>query len=250
MQVRLSDLKVEQVPLEMLKPYDGNAKKHTNEQIEAVENSIREFGFKIPVIAWHNDDGIPEIVAGHGRCKAAKNLGMDKVPVIYVDDLSDAQRRALALVDNQTTMMTGWEQGQLDYELDILSGEFDMEDFGFDLTDKDTNEYTDKVKGLIYEPVGIKPGIDDLCDTSIRDRMLDEISNADVSGEELDFLKVACERFVRFRYDRIADYYAQASNEMKAAMEALSLVIIDRGGNIENAAIDLADKLKDTYGEV
>lgn len=126
-------MKVEQVPLGALRPYDGNAKKHTEEQLEAVKNSIREFGFRNPVIAWHDQDGRAEIVAGHARCKAAQELGMESVPVVFCDDLTDAQRRALTLVDNQTTMMTGWDEDALAYELDVLSGDFDMADFGFDL---------------------------------------------------------------------------------------------------------------------
>ena len=133
MHVRNGELKVQQVPLDSLKQYDGNAKKHTNAQISAVENSIKEFGFKNPILAWHNEDGVPEIVAGHGRAIAAKNLGMENVPVIFVDDLTDAQRRALALVDNQTTMMTGWDSEQLGYELDTLGDEFSMNDLGFDI---------------------------------------------------------------------------------------------------------------------
>lgn len=130
--IRDRELRVESVPLSEIKPYDGNAKKHTNEQIDAIENSIKEFGFSNPIIAWHNEDGVPEIVAGHGRAIAAKRLGIDEVPVIYVDDLTDAQRRALSLADNQTTMMTGWDMEQLGYELDTLEDMFDMEDFGFD----------------------------------------------------------------------------------------------------------------------
>ena len=126
-------MKVEQIPLGTLRPYSGNAKQHTEEQLEAVKNSIREFGFRNPVIAWHDQDGRAEIVAGHARCKAAQELGMDEVPVVFCDDLTDAQRRALTLVDNQTTMMTGWDEDTLAYELDVLSGDFDMADFGFDL---------------------------------------------------------------------------------------------------------------------
>ena len=132
MAVRYEHEQVEMVPLSELRPYDGNAKRHTNEQIDAVEASIREFGFRNPVLAWHDGD-TPVIVAGHARCIAAKNLGMEEVPVIFVDDLSDSQRRALTLVDNQTTMMTGWDFDQLSYELDTLSSDFDMGDFGFDV---------------------------------------------------------------------------------------------------------------------
>ena len=131
--IRYEQLNVEYVPLNSLKPYDGNAKEHTREQIDAVENSIKEFGFRNPIIAWHDEDDNPVIVAGHARAKAAQELGIDEVPVIFVDDLSDAQRRALTLVDNQTTIMTGWDEDQLSYELDILSDSFNMSDFGFDL---------------------------------------------------------------------------------------------------------------------
>ena len=131
--VRERELRVETVPLASIRPYDGNAKRHTSEQVDAVEASIREFGFANPVLLWHNDDGVPEIVAGHARCIAARRLGMREVPAVFLDDLSDAQRRALTLVDNQTTMMTGWDFDQLGYELDTLSGEFDMACFGFEL---------------------------------------------------------------------------------------------------------------------
>jgi len=130
-------MKVESVPLETLKPYDNNAKRHTPEQIEAVGNSIREFWFRNPIIAWHNEDGVAEIVAGHARAAAAKAIGMEEVPVVFADDLTDAQRRALTLVDNQTTVMTGWDEDMLAYELDVLAQDFDMSDFGFecDLSD-------------------------------------------------------------------------------------------------------------------
>ena len=119
------------VPLDQLKPYDNNAKRHTREQLSAVEASIREFGFRNPIIAWHNEEGVAEIVAGHARAAAAKAMGMPQVPVVFCDDLTDAQRRALTLVDNQTTMMTGWDDDMLAYELDVLAQDFDMGELGF-----------------------------------------------------------------------------------------------------------------------
>ena len=119
------------VALAALKAYDNNAKKHTKEQLDAIKASIREFGFRGFVLAWHNEAGDAEIVAGHARCRAAQELGMEEVPVVFCDDLTDAQRRALTLADNQTTMMTGWDQDLLAYELDTLGDSFDMEEFGF-----------------------------------------------------------------------------------------------------------------------
>ena len=130
--VRDAEVKVERVSLASLKAYDGNAKRHDNANIEAIEASIKEFGFRNPIIAWHNEDGVPEIVAGHGRALAAQRLGIQDVPVVFVDDLSDAQRRMLTLADNQTTLMTGWDEAQLAEELDSLSDAFTIEDFGFE----------------------------------------------------------------------------------------------------------------------
>lgn len=129
--VRDAEVRVERVPLASLKAYDGNAKRHDNANIEAIENSIKEFGFRNPIIAWHNEDGVPEIVAGHGRALAAQKLGIQDVPVVFVDDLDDAQRRMLTLADNQTTLMTGWDNGQLDADLDALGDLFDVAEFGF-----------------------------------------------------------------------------------------------------------------------
>ena len=128
------------VPLEELKPYDNNAKRHTREQLAAVEASIREFGFRNPIIAWHNEDGAAEIVAGHARAAAAKAIGMPEVPVVFCDDLTDAQRRALTLVDNQTTMMTGWDDDMLAYELDVLAQDFDMGELGFSDVGEDATD--------------------------------------------------------------------------------------------------------------
>ena len=121
------------VPVAELVAYDGNAKRHTREQVDAVKASMSELGFGAPLVCWHNDDGRPEIVAGHARAKAAQELGVAEVPVVFRDDWTDAQRRAYTLADNQTTMMTGWDDDQLAYELDTLAGELDMSDFGFDL---------------------------------------------------------------------------------------------------------------------
>lgn len=128
----LRDVEAQFVPLDSLKAYDGNAKKHDSDNIDAIANSISEFGFRNPILAWHNEDGVPEIVAGHGRAAAAKKLRMQQVPVIFVDDLTDAQRRMLTLADNQTTLMTGYDDQTLQDELDALTDLFDVTDLGFD----------------------------------------------------------------------------------------------------------------------
>lgn len=129
----LRDVEAQLVPLDSLKAYDGNAKQHDSDNIDAIANSISEFGFRNPILAWHNEDGVPEIVAGHGRAAAAKKLRMEQVPVIFVGDLTDAQRRMLTLADNQTTLMIGWDDQTLQEELDALTDVFDVAGFGFDI---------------------------------------------------------------------------------------------------------------------
>ena len=120
-------LKVDYLPLDKIKPYAGNAKKHPAEQIEQIKDSIQQFGFADPIATWNG-----EIVEGHGRYIAALELELDKVPVISLDELTDEQRRAYTLVHNKLTMNTGFDVDLLGLELDAIT-EIDMEQFGFDM---------------------------------------------------------------------------------------------------------------------
>jgi len=116
------------VPTSALKPYEKNAKKHPTEQVERIANSIREFGFRQPlVIAGSN-----EVVAGHGRLLAAIRLELAEVPCVLADDLTDEQIRAYRLVDNRTNE-SDWDVSLLGAELAEIV-DLDMADFGFDLS--------------------------------------------------------------------------------------------------------------------
>ena len=110
-----------------LKPYHKNAKKHPDDQVEHIANSIREFGFRQPIVVDENN----VVVIGHGRLLAAKKLGLDQVPVVRADDLTEAQINALRLADNKTNE-SEWDLLTLDAELADLSLDFDMSKFGFD----------------------------------------------------------------------------------------------------------------------
>ena len=122
-------LRVEWVPTAGLVPYAGNAKIHTDEQVSEIAESIKEFGFSDPVGAWHDQDGRPVIVEGHGRVMAARELGMETVPVVWLDHLDDEGRRAYGLVHNQLTMGTGWDDERLRAELDALA-DIDLDALG------------------------------------------------------------------------------------------------------------------------
>ncbi|MGN0076231.1 MAG: ParB/Srx family N-terminal domain-containing protein [Parafannyhessea sp.] len=87
-------LAVDWVPTAELVPYAGNAKQHPDGQVDEICESIKEFGFSDPVGAWHDQDGSPIIVEGHGRVLAAQRLGLATVPVVWLDHLDDEGRRA------------------------------------------------------------------------------------------------------------------------------------------------------------
>ncbi len=111
-----------------LTPYAGNARTHTDAQIAKIAASIEEFGFTNPILA--GSDGV--IIAGHGRLLAAERLGLDKVPVITLDHLTEAQRRALVIADNKIAENAGWDEDLLRAELAALQEmEFDLDLVGF-----------------------------------------------------------------------------------------------------------------------
>ena len=119
-------LKIEYVPIEDIKPYANNAKTHPAEQIEQIKRSIEQFGFNDPIAIWHD-----EVVEGHGRLIAATEMGIDTVPIIRLDNLTDEQRRAYSLVHNKLTMNSGFNFDLLQMELESLS--IDMSEFDFEI---------------------------------------------------------------------------------------------------------------------
>jgi len=123
----MDKLKIEYVGIDTIKPYEKNAKLHPKEQIEQIKKSIEQFGMDDPIGIWKD-----EIVEGHGRLIACKELGMTEIPIIRLDHLTDEERKAYALVHNKLTMNS-------DFDLDILNEELldidtiDMSDYGFDI---------------------------------------------------------------------------------------------------------------------
>lgn len=122
----MEKLKIEYVKIDSIKPYLNNAKLHPAEQIEQIKKSIEQFGMNDPIGIWKN-----EIVEGHGRLLALKELGYEEVPIIRLDHLSDEERKAYILAHNKLTMNS-------DFDIDILNDELDgilnidMSDFGFE----------------------------------------------------------------------------------------------------------------------
>ena len=151
-----NELKIEYLPVGSLKPYERNARKHADADVQTIVASIREFGFDDPIGVWGKDN---LIVEGHGRLIAAKQLGMETVPVIHLDHLTDEQRRAYALAHNKTAEMSEWDFDLLGGELDNIF-DIDMERFGFDIDLEE--EPTEIVEDEVPEEVETRCKLGDL----------------------------------------------------------------------------------------
>lgn len=124
---RVSEMNL--VDMDKLIPYVNNARTHSKEQINKLRASIREFGFINPVII----DRDYNVIAGHGRIMASKDEGIDKVPCVFVDYLTDAQKKAYILADNRMALDADWDEELLKVEIESLQGaDFDLNLTGFD----------------------------------------------------------------------------------------------------------------------
>ena len=235
-------LEIVYLPVENLKPYERNARKHTDKDINAIVKSITDFGFDDPIGIW-GDNNL--IVEGHGRLLAAKKLEMTEVPCIRLDHLTEEQRRAYALAHNKTAELSSWMDDILAGELQDITS-INMEDFGFDpLGDSGENPYTPKTKTPQYEIKGDMPMLADLYDRQKTQTFIDEINESSVSEEEKQFLRYAAERHCVFDYANIAEYYAHASPEMQRLMERSALVIIDFEDAIANGYVRLSSAMNE-----
>ena len=138
-------LKIEYVDINSIKSYSKNAKLHPPEQIEQIKKSIEKFGMDDPIGIWKD-----EIVEGHGRLIACKELGYKEVPIIRLDHLTDEERKAYTLAHNKLTMNSDFDLGILQEELDNLDT-IDMSDFGFDIDLSLDNEETEIIEDEVPE---------------------------------------------------------------------------------------------------
>lgn len=129
------------IPISALREYERNPRRN-EDAVQAVANSIQEFGFKVPVVV----DAENTILAGHTRLKAAALLGMEEVPCIRADDLTPEQARAFRLADNKTGELALWDFDKLEDELAAMQ-DIQWSDFGF-LDDADEDIYDDAPEPL------------------------------------------------------------------------------------------------------
>lgn len=140
--------------LDDIEPYGNNPKTHPDDQVDRIINSIREYGWDVPIVV--NGDGV--IIKGHGRYKAAEKMGLDRVPVIVRADLTPAQERAARIADNKSSE-SAWDDDTLALELDELLRE---ESVDIEMTGFDDDDELDELLGLLAPPEA--PDFDDFDD--------------------------------------------------------------------------------------
>ena len=128
-------MKIVDKKLSEIRPYEKNPRNNKN-AVKYVKKSIEKFGFKVPIVI----DGNGVIVAGHTRYKASQELGLETVPCVIADDLTEKQIKAFRLADNKTAEFATWDFDLLSDELDDLKLDFDMGEFGFDFSKDDESD--------------------------------------------------------------------------------------------------------------
>lgn len=240
-------MKVETVSVDKIKPYENNPR-NNDDAVDAVANSIKEFGWQQPIVV---DNG-RVIIAGHTRYKAAKKLGYKEVPIVVADKLTEEQVNAYRLADNKVGELAEWDDAELSEELNKIL-DINMADFGFkdepisNALDKQEDKYTQKTDIPQYEVTGEKPKESELVDTSKRDYLVQEIKKANLPEDVKKFLILGAQRHLKFDYQAIAEYYAHAGKEIQQLMEDSALVIIDYDSAMKNGYakfLDTVEKLK------
>jgi len=161
---------VQLIPVEKLIPYHNNPKNHPQDQIDKLKSSIKNFGFTVPLIIDHEY----EIIAGHARFKAARDMGMKEVPCIVRSDLTEQQVRAFRIADNKLAE-SSWDEEALADELDIL----ELEGFDIDLTGLEDFE----VAELQFDPDEFEP-VDETEQPNLDQPKEDEMVVCPNCGEE------------------------------------------------------------------
>lgn len=248
-------MKIKEVKIESIKPYKNNPR-HNDGAVEDVAESIKTFGFQQPLVL----DKDHVIIVGHTRWKAAKTLGLDTVPCVVAENLSEEQTKAYRIADNRTGELSEWDWTALEIELEAVGDLFTGFGGGLDeelLNGMGAEEAGKKYKsfgeGLVYEITGERPEESELVDLGKYEYLVGEIEQHDLTEKEATFLKLAAMRHAVFHYDKIAEYYAHADGDVQMLMEDSALVIVDIDKAIEEGfaemSVSLEELMNDEHGD-
>lgn len=240
-------MKITETKIADIKPYERNQKKHPETQIKNIATSIEKYGFVQPLVLSKDN----EIIIGHGRYLAAQSIGMENVPCVYAENLTEEKIKELRILDNKLNE-SDWDFELLKEELDSL----DFSDFNIDFDipmDEDSEEaaeededniYTTTTNIPQYEIKGEKPQLSELVNNEKANALITEINNSNLSEDIKEFLRAAAYRHNVFDYRKIAEYYAQSDCETQKLMEKSALVIIDIQDAIANGYVEFKKGLE------
>jgi len=233
-------------------PYARNARVIPESAVGNVAASIKEFGFKQPIVV--DAEGV--IIAGHTRLLAAERLGLAEVPVLVADDLTPAQVKAYRLADNRTGQEATWDLELLGIELEDLAGlDIDLSLTGFDADELANlgnldgegdggNAYTAAVNVPQYEIVGERPAVSELYDETKTDELRAEVLAAeDLEPAMRAFLLAGAARHTVFDYRKVAEFYPHASADVQRLIERSALIIIDFEDAIRDGYVRLSEEV-------
>lgn len=234
-------MEIKKLKASEISPYSNNNRKHSEVQIKRIAESISEFGFNQPIVV----DESNTILVGHGRYAAALELGLDEVPVVVLESLSEAQKKAYRILDNKLQNESSWDLGNLEEELRELDalgfegGRYGMAELAKLVEEAqetaDKGKYSRKVEAPIYSVKGKCPSVEELYDRKKAFELLEQIREAEgLPQDVIYFLEYAAMRHVRINFEKVAEFYAHAEPKVQELMEASALVIIDFDKAIEN----------------
>lgn len=259
---------VKTVRFKDIRPYKNNPRKNDN-SVEYVKNSIDDHGYKGLMVI----DRDYNILAGHTRWKAARQFAREQgvndfdIKVIMADDLDEEHCRSFRIADNSAGESSEWDFDLLPGEIDLCP-DIDFTKYGFDLgidegtaddqaleedivetegtveEPEDDEMYTTKIVPPVYEPHGDPVEPAELADTTMTDRLLEEIGQADLPDDVRRFLELAAYRHTVFDYSKVAEFYARADEPVQRLMERSALVIVDLDSAIENGYVRMNDTTK------
>jgi len=248
------------LPLENLTQFQGNLKTITPANLKKLRSRILDTGFVAPIFIWQHEK-INYILDGTQRLLALKSLQgkgyhIPELPVAYIeaDNEEDARKKLLSITSTYGDFNLEELQGWINNVDEDIAESFRFFDKELRLSLEEEKEllredpYTNKIKAPIYEPKGKKPPIEQLVNTEKTYELIREIKAADLKDKELeDFLILAAYRHTVFTYDKIAEFYSHATQEIKLLMENSALVIIDFNKAIENGFVRITEDFAEAY---
>lgn len=232
------------VPINEIKPNPQNPRVIKGDKFLKLVKSIQDFPEMLelrPIVV----DSQMIVLGGNMRLKACREAGLEEVPIIMADELTEEQKAEFIIKDNV---------GFGEWDWDTLANEWDMEllnEWGLDIPNmlEEEDPYTSKIEAPIYEPSNLKPPIEELVDGTKTRELYEQIEKADIDPKEKEFLRLAAQRHLVFNYSKIADYYAHSPKEVQELMQNSALVIIDFDKAIENGFVELTKNITKQFLE-